>query len=82
MIYPDASIDKWAKKYGLQVYIVKCKVCATPNSPDKPFATFSSVGLFTEACRKCNSPLRLYSSVPRTEEATKEWNQIMSGTLE
>jgi transcription initiation factor IIE alpha subunit len=68
MIYPDASIDKWTKKYGLQVYTVKCKVCATPNSQDKLFA-----------CHSCNSPLRLYSSVPRTEEATKEWNEIMSG---
>jgi hypothetical protein len=79
MIYPDVPTEVWKKKYGLKSYVVNCKICHTSNSPDKPFVTFTSIGLFAESCYNCNSPLRLYTSVPRTEAATKEWDEIMSG---
>jgi hypothetical protein len=79
MIFPEVEPEQWRRKYGIEPYVVNCRVCLAPNSPDKPFATFTSVGLFSECCRWCGAKLRLYSSVPRTEEARKEWDEIMGG---
>ena len=77
MIYPDVNIENWTKKLGLQPYIVNCKSCGTPNKPDKAFVTHDSAGLYTEQCKSCLSSLRLYSSVPRTEEAARDWDDTM-----
>lgn len=81
MFYPDVPVEKWKKRWGLKTWTQNCGECKSPQSPNRPFITKDYAGLELENCTECGVRIRLYSSVPASEQNIKAWNETMEGLL-
>ncbi len=81
MIYPDVTTEEWCKRFGFLPFEKHCRHCKMINVATRPFMTFESVGLCLEKCVGCEARLRLYSSIPRTQQAAREWDDVMNQTF-
>lgn len=76
MIYPDVSVEKWCKRFGLKVIHRRCDACNAPMSTTIPFLETGYAGLRTPPCACGKNRFAASTSVTTTAKAAAEWAQF------
>jgi hypothetical protein len=75
MIYPDATLDEWLKKTGLEVVSYTCASCLQPQTTTIPVLTSDCYGLETPD-HGCPLESRGIVLVPRTPDSIAIWQDL------
>lgn len=75
MIYINMDLDKFCKKYKINVVSKKC-TCGRTIITNKPFITKDYAGLTAEKC-KCGNKSMVETLVTRTKEEHESWVDVL-----
>jgi hypothetical protein len=76
MIYVEADLAVWKRKYGLEPEEYHCSKCGKVFLTTIPFLMKGHAGLQSQP-HDCGRTYVLYHLIPRTEEGRESWNKIV-----
>ena len=81
MIFTDASVNEWLRKYPeLKIITGNCDHCGAPMRTTRPFVTRDYAGLIAHDCSCGQNRHTALSLVTTTQKKNAEWAEVLSGT--
>ena len=73
MIYPDATVEEWCAKLGIEVKTFKCEYCRQENEIDTPFVSRDYIGFERQKCSHCGSKVSACSALINSKQEKMKW---------